>query len=332
VAAALEFLDEGTGEGVADDHGGRDPLPGADGEEVGGVEPVDDVGQYHRGAGQPAAEGEPTPGAVHQRRRRQEPEVGPPGGPLHHFVDGVKRRAVPVEQPQGTGDEVPLAPQDAFGHPGGTPGVEDVEVVGAGFGGNGSGGGGGQGGLVVAGAVERGRSRVVGHLEEEDVIAEPVADGGEDGREPGVVKDRPGPGVVEQVGEFIAGVAVVDVERRHPGLVGAEHALQVLRAVVEVEGEMVVGRLPRRGRRVPPPEAVPVEQVGEAAGPVGGLGPGPSPAPPHHAVAVGDGGGDGLVEVRQVELHDVHPFFRTRPRRGRPWPWRPTARSPRGRG
>ena len=92
---------------------------------------------------------------MHEGRRREERQVGTPGGALHHFVDGVEQRAVPAEEAQGTGDEVPLAPQDPFGQAGGAPGVEDVEVVGAGCAVQGLGGGASQGGLVVVGPVEQ---------------------------------------------------------------------------------------------------------------------------------------------------------------------------------
>ena len=52
------------------------------------------------------------------------------------------------------------------------------------------------------------------------------------------------PGVVEQVLQLLADVAVVDVERGDAGPVPAQHALQVLVAVVEGEGEEVLARLP----------------------------------------------------------------------------------------
>ena len=54
---------------------------------------------------------------------------------------------------------------------------------------------------------------------------------------------RPGPGVVEQVAQLLADVAVVDVEGGGPGPVRAQHPLQVLVPVVEGEGDMVLSRL-----------------------------------------------------------------------------------------
>src|ERR1035438_7746766 len=41
---------------------------------------------------------------------------------------------------------------------------------------------------------------------------------------------------------FLADVAVVDVEWRHPGLVRAQHPLEILVAVVERQGDMVLDR------------------------------------------------------------------------------------------
>ena len=52
-----------------------------------------------------------------------------------------------------------------------------------------------------------------------------------------------GPGVVEQVAQLLADVAVVDVERGDPGPEGAQHPLQVLVAVVEGQGDVVLARL-----------------------------------------------------------------------------------------
>ena len=55
-----------------------------------------------------------------------------------------------------------------------------------------------------------------------------------------------GPRVVQQVRELLGHVAVVHVEGSAAGLPRAEHALEVLVAVVEVERHVVVDRLPAR--------------------------------------------------------------------------------------
>ena len=122
-----------------------------------------------------------------------------------------------------------------------------------------------------------------------------------------MVDERPGLGVVEEVDEFLLHVAVVHVERRHPGLVGAEHALEVLVAVVEVEPQVVLAGLPAlEGVALGVgPEPVVGEHVGEPAGALGQLGVGEALVAPDDGLVVGDGGGDGLVDAGEVELHGV---------------------------
>jgi hypothetical protein len=53
-------------------------------------------------------------------------------------------------------------------------------------------------------------------------------DGGEARREAGVIDDPAGLGVGEQIEQLCLDVTVVDVERRDPRLVRADHALEVL--------------------------------------------------------------------------------------------------------
>src|SRR5690606_22854608 len=110
--------------------------------------------------------------------------------------------------------------------------------------------------------------------------------------------------VVEQVVQLVGDVAVVDVERRHPGAEGAQHGLDVLVAVVEVDAEVVLaGLVP--GQRVPlgvGPEP-PRPQVGaEPGAAVDHLGEGQPPVPPDQALAVGVLRGDRVEGVGQVEL------------------------------
>ena len=59
-----------------------------------------------------------------------------------------------------------------------------------------------------------------------------------------MIDQATGAGVVEQVDEFLINVTVVHVEGHDPGLVGAEHGLQVLIAVVEIETDVVLAALP----------------------------------------------------------------------------------------
>ncbi len=55
--------------------------------------------------------------------------------------------------------------------------------------------------------------------------------------------DRPRLGVVEQVAKLVGDVAVVDVERGDAGLPAADHHLEVLDAVEQIDGEVVLARL-----------------------------------------------------------------------------------------
>ena len=180
----------------------------------------------------------------------------------------------PVDAQRG-GQEVALAPQRALGHAGGAAGVDDVAVVGE--------------RARRAGPAWRRRAPprrarpraaaahpsrpppgAAGHAGQ---VGEHLGQGG--GERP--VEDHgPGGAVGQDVAQLGGHVAVVDVDRGGPGLPGAEHALQVLVAVVQVEGHVVVRGLPRRpGRRVAPqPQPRSGQHRGQAPGAVGDLGPG----------------------------------------------------------
>ena len=136
-----------------------------------------------------------------------------------------------------------------------------------------------------------------------------VAHLGERRRERGVVDDRLRAGVGEQVLQLLGDVAVVDVERREPGLERAEHRLEVLVAVVEVDREVVLPRLVAG-------EPLALDDGAEAAGEqrvreppraIGDLGPREPPVAEHDALAVRDRRGDRLVGRREVEVHPCEP-------------------------
>ena len=59
-----------------------------------------------------------------------------------------------------------------------------------------------------------------------------------------MVDHAPGSAVVQEVAELLGHIAVVHVERGDAGSVRAEHPLDVLVAVVQVEGEVVLAGLP----------------------------------------------------------------------------------------
>ena len=81
-----------------------------------------------------------------------------------------------------------------------------------------------------------------------------------------MVDEGPRPGVVEEVAQLLADVAVVHVERGHPGPEGAQHPLEVLVAVVEGQARVVLaglvaGQLVRAGADAQPS---PVQVGGQA--------------------------------------------------------------------
>ena len=112
------------------------------------------------------------------------------------------------------------------------------------------------------------------------------------------------PGVVEEVAQFLADVAVVHVEGGDPGAVGAEHALEVLVAVVEGEREMVLARLP--ARQLAPlavhAQALAVQVVRQPLGPLGHVAVAEAAVAPDDAFAVGQALDQDVEGLGQVEL------------------------------
>src|SRR5690606_38135575 len=136
---------------------------------------------------------------------------------------------------------------DALEHAGRAARVDDVVVVVAPAGHDGPlGRGGGQSGLVV----------VAGDEDEADVVrpGDHRLDGAEQRR---LREHRHRVAVVEQVGQLAGDVAVVDVDGDRPQLPGRQHRLDVLGAVLEVEGDVVAR-----------PDAPRREVVGQAVGPL----------------------------------------------------------------
>ena len=121
--------------------------------------------------------------------------------------------------------------------------------------------------------------------------------------EGGLIDHRLGVGVLEEILEFLVDVAVIDIERRGPGLEGAEHPFEILVAVVEIEPDVVLARLPAKE---PPAirtltEMVAAQYVGQSPGAVGDLRPAEATVAEEEALAIGNGGGDGLVYGRQIQ-------------------------------
>ncbi len=181
--------------------------------------------------------------AVHEGRRRH--QAGPAvDGRLHDLVQGLPFPAgAEAASPHGSHEDVGLSPQHTLGHAGGPAGVEDVEVVGTAIDDGALGTGGGESSLIPLGARQEGGSRPIVHLKQHVERLQVGEHLGQIVGEGGVEHDAPGPRVVEQVPQLLGHVAVVDVEGCDAGLVGAEHRFDVLVAVVEVAGEVVLSAL-----------------------------------------------------------------------------------------
>ena len=125
-----------------------------------------------------------------------------------------------------------------------------------------------------------------------------------------MVDHRRGAGVVEQVGELVGDVAVVDVERGGPGQRGAEGPLEVLDAVVEVQADVVLPGLPPLQLRALAVhrDALGEEVVGQPVRPLTDLGVGPAARAGHHAGPVTAGDGD-VGEQRGEVQHDEISFM-----------------------
>ena len=219
----------------------------------------------------------------------------------------MRAELAPIELPAAHGrhEDVGGAPEHALGHARRAAGVEDVEIVGRGLGKAVRRDDTGQCLLVVEGARQQRAAGVVGDLEEQGLALEMRKHLLERGRELRVVEDRSRLGVAEQVRELLFDVAVVHVQRRDAGLEGAEHALEVLVAVVGVDGQVVLPRfVPLEAAALALcAESVPREHGGQAPAALGQL-PEREPAiAEDHRLAIGDRCCDGVIESGEIELH-----------------------------
>ncbi len=312
VAAALELLDQRPGDGVAHDGEGAAPLALDRLPRLGGIEPAGVRREHERVPVVEADERHPLGGPVHQRRQDEEPQrLGERRRRGGHVVV-VRHRLAGQDVPPAHGRhvDVVLAPQHALRHPGRAARVEDVEVVGRRRRRRRPGGGvdGRERGLVLDGPGQQVVPGVVGHLDQHLQRGEAVEEGGQRGGEGVVVDEGPAAGVVEQVEQLVLDVAVVDVERRHPGPEGAEHGLQVLVAVVEVDAQVVLAGLVA-GEPVPlgVGAQAPGPQIGgQAAAAVRQVGEGQADVAPDQRGAVGVDRGHRVEHLGQGELHLAH--------------------------
>ena len=122
--------------------------------------------------------------------------------------------------------------------------------------------------------------------------------------------------------QLLLDVAVVDVEGHGARLVGAQHALDVLVAVVEVQREVVLPRLPRRQRVALALAAEPGvdQQVGQPPRAHLQVAPGEAAARGDDRLALGNDGGDRLVDLGQRKRHLTPP--RIGPLSSKTWSYR----------
>jgi hypothetical protein len=306
VGSAIQLVEQRARERVADDDEQGDALPLDDVPDVGRVEALRPVLEDDGAAVEPGVEAHELAGAVHQRRRGQRAQVG--GRDARQLGEVARSGAAEQLRPR-----VALAPEHAFGATGGPTGVEQVEVVGgrSDFGER-LGRRTGEHVLVPARAVEEGVAGAVVDLEERLHRRKLPADGVERRRERRVVDDHRRLTVVQQLQELVGHVPVVDVERDEPGLVGAEHALEVLGTVPEVEGDVVLARRRAVERRTLGVAAQPesVQERSQPPGPLGQLAPGEPSLAGDEALPIRVCGRQRLVRPRQAQLHVARRYER----------------------
>ena len=144
----------------------------------------------------------------------------------------------------------------------------------------------------------------VGDLQKDVELGQLITNLGQRRSEGFVVDEHAAAAVLQQVKQFLGDVAVVHVERRDAGLVCAEHAFEILVAVVEIDAEVVltglviVEKLPADRVRHTAADQI----IGQATGTVCHLTPRPGPVPPDNARAVRNRSGKGFMDVGFGEI------------------------------
>ena len=230
-------------EGVAHDQQGADLLALDRGQDVRGIEAFGLVLDHHAVAVVELREGRPVRGPVHEGRRRQA-HVSARARALADLVERRVLRAVAAAAAERGHEHVGLAPQHPLRHARGPARVQDVEVVRAPRELGSLGARRGQRGLVLDRVLEQRLAGAVLDLEQHPELRQLGADLRQHRREGALVHDAAGAGVAQHVDQLFLDVTVVDVDGGDARLEGAEHALEVLRPVVQVEGQVVLAGLP----------------------------------------------------------------------------------------
>ncbi len=196
--------------------------------------------QHVRDALEQPAQRAPLRGAVHQRREHQTRRgFGLAGNARELELVGDALTGHEVDPAAEGAEHVLVAPHHAFGHPRGAARVEDVQVTVVTDAEVALGPERGQRVLVTNRAGRRGLDGPVVDLHEVTQLRKPAGDLGDVGRKRCLVDRGHDVGVVEEVDELVGDVAIVHVDGDGPQLVGREHRLDVLNAVVRVDRDVI---------------------------------------------------------------------------------------------
>ena len=267
-----------------------------------GIESLNFRLDHHRGADVPHIERNPVCGAVHQRRRRQGTKGSARFNPFQKLLEGLgdatrsKRAFV----------NVLVAPDHALGHPGRSAGVQDVEIVVRERRRQGLWSRGRECFLIVDGSRQQGIARFVRNLKPEFYARKLITKFLEHGGKGCVIDNRFGLRVFEEIQKFFFDVAIIDVERYAAGLECPQHAFEILIAVIEIQADVILARLPV-GQHIAfgvTPQAGGVEHGCETPSAVGDFAPRKAAIAEDDALVVREYLGDRFVESGQV-VHDA---------------------------
>ena len=261
---------KGFGECIA--HKGQDVnlLPGDDIKEVIRIEPVDIILNDNGMSTMPGAQPDPLCRPVHEGRRGQVPAWLDRPRPVGEVSQRGQHLAIAVTSAQRRGQNVALPPQNALGHSGRSARIQHIEVIGGRFGGRQIVRRARQGRFIIQGLGKQGLIAVVGDLYQRFLRWQILEQRGQKGRVTGMVDDDPGVGIGQQITQLLSNIPIIDIERDSARLHASEHGLKIFIPVLQVEGNMVLPRLPvsevcARDRGL---DAQRQQQVGKPPGPL----------------------------------------------------------------
>jgi len=248
--AGLDRAQKRPGKGIAHDHRDIGIVPRRQRKRFLRIEAARRAGD-HRSAKGKRVDPHQEAGSVHKRRQGKQGAAGLAAKNCSHMRLDAGRRghsghgcACPQNRPQRA-----LFPHHALGHSRRAAGVDEQQVVRAVIGLC-------RIGRAIGNGVEilrpcRGRST---HLKPQFHTAKARAKGFEDVGKLGIIDDDCAVGIVEDIGQFLAGVAVVDVHVNHPRLEGGPRRQEIGRRVAHQMRDPVARLCPggakRMGQRV----------------------------------------------------------------------------------